>query len=118
MKRRYFLGAAAGVVLARRAWAEEITQAQPELPKEKLVIVTRDGQRHEFNVEMALTVEIGRTQLDVLRRLHRELDQEIGAITAGGVVCSLTLGRMKREKLALKDRIARIEDAITPDIIA
>lgn len=75
--------------------------------------------RFAMNVPPEMTpVEIGRTQLDVLRRLHRELDEEIGAITAGGVVCSLTLGRMKREKLALKDRIARIEDAITPDIIA
>ena len=31
------------------------TKAQPELPKEKLVIVTRDGQHHVFNVEMAIT---------------------------------------------------------------
>ena len=31
--------------------------AQPELPKEKLVIVTKDGTRHDFNVEMALTPE-------------------------------------------------------------
>ena len=30
-------------------------RAQPELPKERLVIVTRDGTPHEFNVEMALT---------------------------------------------------------------
>ena len=29
--------------------------AQPELPKEKLVIVTRDGQRHDFDVEMAIS---------------------------------------------------------------
>ena len=28
---------------------------QPELPKEKLTITTRDGVRHDFNVEMALT---------------------------------------------------------------
>ena len=31
------------------------TAAQPELPKQKLVIVTSDGARHEFNVEMATT---------------------------------------------------------------
>lgn len=62
--------------------------------------------------------EVGRTQLDVLRRQHRELDDAIGSMTAGGVVCSLTLGRLKREKLALRDRIARLEDEITPDIIA
>lgn len=55
MKRRFFLGGALGVMLALQAEAEEITGAQPDLPKEKLVIVTRDGQRHEFDVEMALT---------------------------------------------------------------
>ena len=33
------------------------TAAQPELPKEKLVVVTKDGTRHEFNVEMALSPE-------------------------------------------------------------
>ena len=33
------------------------TGPQPELPKEKLVIVTRDGKEHVFNVEMALTPE-------------------------------------------------------------
>lgn len=33
------------------------TAAQPELPKEKLVIVTKDGARHEFQVEMAIKPE-------------------------------------------------------------
>ena len=33
------------------------TGAQPELPREKLAILTRDGKRHEFSVEMALTAE-------------------------------------------------------------
>lgn len=55
MKRRYFLGGALGVLVAMRAEAQEITGAQPELPKEKLAIVTRDGKRHEFDVEMALS---------------------------------------------------------------
>ncbi|MEL6700673.1 MAG: DUF465 domain-containing protein, partial [Pseudomonadota bacterium] len=30
----------------------------------------------------------------------------------------LALQRLKKQKLALKDRIARIEDQLTPDIIA
>src|SRR6187549_3821706 len=30
---------------------------QPELPKQKLVIVTHDGKEHVFNVEMALSPE-------------------------------------------------------------
>ncbi len=39
------------------AWAQgpNITGPQPELPKEKLVIVTRDDARHEFSVEVAKT---------------------------------------------------------------
>lgn len=33
------------------------TGPQPKLPEEQLVIVTRDGTRHAFRVEMALTPE-------------------------------------------------------------
>jgi len=35
-----------------------------------------------------------------------------------GAVDMLKIGRMKKIKLRLKDRIARIEDLLTPDIIA
>jgi len=35
--------------------AQAQTAAHPELPKEPLSITTRDGKRHEFQVEMALT---------------------------------------------------------------
>ena len=37
-----------------RAQPPEPAGPQPELPKEKLVIVTRDGTQHVFDVEMAL----------------------------------------------------------------
>ncbi len=53
MKRRFLLLALAAAPLLAHAQ----TAAQPELPKEKLTIVTKDGQRHEFNVEMALSPE-------------------------------------------------------------
>ena len=53
MKRRALLAALALTPAIARAQ----TTAQPELPKEKLVIVTRVGVRHEFQVEMALTPE-------------------------------------------------------------
>jgi uncharacterized membrane protein (UPF0127 family) len=54
MNRRYLLG-----LLAALAGGAALAQTgpQPELPKERLVIVTRDGKAHEFNVEMALTSE-------------------------------------------------------------
>jgi uncharacterized membrane protein (UPF0127 family) len=37
--------------------AFEPTRPQPELPKNKLVIVNHSGQRHDFNVEVAITPE-------------------------------------------------------------
>jgi uncharacterized protein len=55
MKRRTLLVMLSLAPLAARAQEPDITKAQPELKKEKLVIITRDGTRHDFNVEMALT---------------------------------------------------------------
>jgi uncharacterized membrane protein (UPF0127 family) len=46
-------GTAASALLARPGHAQ--TGPQPELPKEKLVVVTHDGKQHVFNVEMAMT---------------------------------------------------------------
>ena len=42
--------------LASRA-QQEPTGPQPELPKEKLAIVTKDGKQHDFQVEVARTPE-------------------------------------------------------------
>ncbi len=54
MFRRSLLGLV-GLLLASPALAQN--EPQPRLPEEPLVIVTRDGKRHEFRVEMALTME-------------------------------------------------------------
>ena len=55
-RRLLALLAAAPLALPRPGRAqEEPTKAQPELPKEKLLIVTHDGLSHEFQVEMATT---------------------------------------------------------------
>ena len=54
MLRRSLLFALALVPLAARAqFQEEPKGPQPELPKEPLTIVSNNGQRHVFNVEMA-----------------------------------------------------------------
>ena len=55
MQRRHLLLLLAGLPALARAQQTEPTAAQPELPKEKLVIVTHDGVHHVFNVEMATT---------------------------------------------------------------
>ncbi len=62
--------------------------------------------------------EIARARLEVLRREHRDLDEAIGALAAQALTASLTLQRLKKQKLVLKDKIARLEDQLTPDIIA
>jgi len=61
--------------------------------------------------------EVLRVKLDVLRQEHRDLDLAIEAL-AEGAFDRLTLQRLKKQKLQLKDRIAILEDRLTPDIIA
>ena len=56
MNRRRLLAAALAVLVASAAGnAAEQTGPQPELPRQRLVIVSSDGTRHEFMVEMAVT---------------------------------------------------------------
>lgn len=67
----------------------------------------------ELNID-----EMNRIRLEVMRREHRDLDQSILALALGTVPDQLTLQRLKKQKLALKDRIVRLEDQMIPDIIA
>jgi hypothetical protein len=59
-----------------------------------------------------------RAQLAALMQEHRDLDTAIAAMIESGVRDQLQLSRLKKRKLQLKDQIARIEDALLPDIIA
>jgi len=59
--------------------------------------------------------------LSLLNRLkteHRAVDREIKAMIETGVMDMLKIKRMKKIKLAMKDKIAFLENQITPDIIA
>ena len=53
-----------------------------------------------------------------LQQEHRDLDAAIEALHLSPAPDLLRLQRLKKRKLALRDRIAFIEDQITPDIIA
>jgi len=59
-----------------------------------------------------------RMELDGLKREHRALDQEIAALAPYAAEDALLIQRLKKRKLALKDRIAALEDLLYPDIIA
>ncbi len=63
-------------------------------------------------------VEVLRIKLQILQQEHRDLDAAIAALDQAGRADPLTLRRLKKQKLSLKDRIARLSDEITPDIIA
>jgi hypothetical protein len=72
-----------------------------------------------MNAPMELTHEdVLRVRLAAMRREHRDLDEAIAALQARGTSDQLTMVRLKKKKLMLKDQIARIEDELTPDIIA
>jgi hypothetical protein len=59
-----------------------------------------------------------RAKLAELMQEHRDLDAAIAAMTEQGVTDQLQITRLKKRKLQLKDQIARVGDALLPDIIA
>jgi hypothetical protein len=56
-------------------------------------------------------------ELEVLRQEHRDLDLAI-AVLAEKSIDHLAVKRLKKKKLNIKDHISRLEDELTPDIIA
>ena len=62
--------------------------------------------------------DMARVRLEVLRQEHRDLDAAIHALEIQSLTDPLTLRRLKKQKLSLKDRIAQLQDSLTPDIIA
>ncbi|MCC2098416.1 MAG: DUF465 domain-containing protein [Hyphomicrobiales bacterium] len=57
-------------------------------------------------------------EIETLRQEHRDLDGAISALQAIGPADQLQLQRLKKRKLVLRDRIAFLDDQLTPDIIA
>ncbi|SDW85659.1 hypothetical protein SAMN05444336_102541 [Albimonas donghaensis] len=62
--------------------------------------------------------ELLTSELESFRAEHRDLDAAIDAMQTSAAADQLALKRLKKRKLALKDRISRIEDELFPDIIA
>jgi hypothetical protein len=57
-------------------------------------------------------------QLARLKQEHRDLDMAIDALESLITGDQLQVQRLKKRKLVLKDQIIRLEDQLTPDIIA
>jgi len=63
-------------------------------------------------------VEILRLELQKLLDEHRDLDDAIKALEEKVVSDRLSIQRLKKRKLLLKDKISYLQDQIMPDIIA
>jgi hypothetical protein len=59
-----------------------------------------------------------RTQIAALREEHQDLDDAVRALEALPRPDQLQIARLKKKKLILRDQIAKLEDRLTPDIIA
>ncbi|WP_051948764.1 YdcH family protein [Methylosinus sp. PW1] len=59
-----------------------------------------------------------RLEVERLRLEHKDLEDAIDALLAVGAVDQLQIQRLKKRKLLLRDRVAFLEDQLTPDIIA
>ena len=62
--------------------------------------------------------EVLKVELEFFRQEHRDLDQAIIALSDTATSDRLMIQRLKKKKLQLKDKITRLEDRLTPDIIA
>jgi hypothetical protein len=63
--------------------------------------------------QAAIAAEVERVRLE-----HHDLEAAIEALLAVGAADQLQIQRLKKRKLLLRDRLQRLEDEITPDIIA
>ena len=71
-----------------------------------------------YNDVSLKTEEVLQIELEDLKQEHRDLDQAVIALEERSIRDQLTIQRLKKKKLVLKDKIAVIEDRLTPDIIA
>lgn len=57
-------------------------------------------------------------ELARLRQEHQDLDAAVEALNGLAIPDQLRIARMKKRKLILRDQIAKLENQLTPDLIA
>ena len=70
------------------------------------------------DTQMINGMEDLRRQLEELRSEHRDLDEVIARLSDHAPFDQLTLQRLKKRKLLIKDQVAQLESKLLPDIIA
>lgn len=59
-----------------------------------------------------------RLELARIRQEHEDLDHAVQALHLLPVPDQLRIARLKKRKLVLKDQIAKLDNRLTPDLIA
>ena len=83
-----------------------------------IALSLRSNIMNAYNDISLKTEEVLQIELEVLKQEHRDLDEAVLALEERGIRDQLTIQRLKKKKLALKDKIAVIDARLTPDIIA
>ncbi len=87
-------------------------EAPPKIVDASHLFKARESAFNSAN-EDALPV-----RLALLMEEHSDLDAAIKALSESVAHDSISLARLKKKKLQLKDMIQRLKDQLTPDIIA
>ncbi|MBI1406399.1 MAG: DUF465 domain-containing protein [Caulobacter sp.] len=59
-----------------------------------------------------------RARLLELRQRHQDLDAAVEALSAMPTPDQLQIARLKKQKLVLRDQITKLENMLTPDLLA
>lgn len=87
--------------------------------KPHFTVIDGDGAREHPAPEPAgANDDALRMKIGELEQEHRDLDQAIHTMEERMPYDRLTIGRMKKRKLILKDQIQELRDQLLPDIIA
>ena len=62
--------------------------------------------------------EVVRANLAILQQEHDDLDAAVRALEANPRPDQLQIARLKKRKLVLRDQIVKLDNRLTPDIIA
>jgi hypothetical protein len=91
------------------------------LVENAIIALLLPRRRQAQKPAVAMTNEEERALREQLARLlqeHRDLDAAITALVTSPGSDLIQIQRLKKRKLILRDKIRRIEDQLTPDIIA
>lgn len=72
---------------------------------------------------MGIEGEVGdseavRLELTRLKQAHQDLDAAVAALEEMPQADQLQIARLKKQKLILRDQISKLENTLTPDLIA